>query len=100
MGLQMRQMRDEITVVRAQAASHADMALIDESYRHVSQRLGDVEFNISGISGEIVTLKARKDEVTTADMVEFSGNLSAVLSEFDKRLAPLEQDLIKRQTHY
>jgi hypothetical protein len=100
MWLQTWRLQDEVTVLRAQMASHADMVQVSQSYAAVNHRLDNVEFNMGGLNGAVDLLKQRKDEITTDDMQHFSANLDAILNDIDQRLTPLEADLTKRHLHY
>ena len=88
--LKITELSDQVTVLRAQAASHADMVLTAQSYEALNHRVGNMEFNMAGLNGAVGLLKARKDEVTTSDMKEFVANLELALDDLDTRLQPLE----------
>lgn len=98
--LEIMHMGGEITVLRAQAASRADVTMALRDYRDMNVKAGSLEFRVDGLAQSVKLLQARKDEVTTADMIEFSSNVAEALGDVDDRLKPLEEDHAKKHGLY
>jgi hypothetical protein len=87
----------EVTVLRSQAASHADITLMDRDMHQMRGVVADVEFKSGDLSVRTSALEAKKPEVTTVEMQEFSTEISDAFNNLDARVQNLEVDSAKKR---
>ena len=87
----------EVTVLRSQAASRAEVMILNRDINEVREKVYAYEFKSTMVSVKITALENRKDEVTTKDMEQFAANLDEVLNNFNDRIKSLETAELKRK---
>lgn len=83
----------EVTVLRAQAASHAEIMLLDRDIGSLSVRAAQLEQWHAALEVRLTVLEETPPDVTVAKMIVFSDNIADQFLGDEARIDKLEREI-------